>query len=96
MDSIDHPLEGGSKVCLKWSRSHDKDGHHLHIYGKNLYKASSPELRVYDLKLCMQHWELKFYKSGINDDLWLTLTYFTARSKLVTCEFEWKTLLQSN
>ena len=68
----------------------------ISIYGKNLYKASSPELRVYDLKLCMQHRGLKFYKSGINDDLRLTLTYFTARSKLVTCEFEWETLLQSN
>ena len=46
----------------------------ISIYGKNLYKASSPELGVYDLKIDMQHWGLKFYKSGINDDLWLTLT----------------------
>ena len=58
----------------------------ISIYGKNLYKASSPELGVYDLKIGMQHWGLKFYKSGINDDLCLTLTYFTAWLKLV---FEW-------
>ena len=42
------------------------------------------------MKLGMQHWGLKFYKSGINDDLRLTLTYFTAWSKLDTCEFEWE------
>ena len=62
----------------------------ISIYGKNLFKASSPELGVYDLKIGMQHWGLEFYKSGINDDLCLTLTYFTAWLKLVTCEFEWK------
>ena len=60
------------------------------IYVKNLYNASSPELGVYDLKIGMQHWGLKFYKSGINYDLCLTLTYFTAWLKLVTCEFEWE------
>ena len=62
----------------------------ISIYGKNLYKASSPELGVYDLKIDMHHWELKFYIAGINDDLWLTLTYFMAWLKLVTCEFEWE------
>ena len=41
----------------------------ISIYGKNLYKASSPEPGVYDLKIGMQHWGLKFYKSGLNDDL---------------------------
>ena len=42
------------------------------------------------MKLGMQHWGLKLYKTGINDDLRLTLTYFTAWSKLDTCEFEWE------
>ena len=50
----------------------------ISISGKKLYKASSPELGVYDLKIGMQHLGLKFNKAGINDDLWLTLTYFTA------------------
>ena len=32
------------------------------------------------MKLGMQHWGLKLYKSGINDDIRLTLTYLTAWS----------------
>ena len=63
----------------------------ISIYGKKkLYKASSPELGVYDLKIGMQHLGLNFYKACINDDLWLTWTYFTAKLKLVTCELEWE------
>ena len=62
----------------------------ISIYGKNIYKGSSPELGVHDLKIGMHHWGLKFYKAGINDDLWLTLTYFTACLKWVNCEFEWE------
>ena len=45
---------------------------------------------VYYLKLGMQHLRLKLYKAGIDDDLRLTFTYFTAWSKLITCEFEWE------
>ena len=66
------------------------------IYGKNLYKSSPPEAVVYDFKLGMQYWGLKLYEAGINYDLWLILTYFTAWSKLVACIFEWETLLQSD
>ena len=36
------------------------------------------------LKLGMYKWGLKLYKVNINDDPGLTLTYFTARSNLVT------------
>ena len=68
----------------------------ISIYVKNLYKASSQKFGVYDLKIGMHHWGLKFYKAGINDELWLTLTYFMAWLKLVTCEFEWKKMKQSN
>ena len=39
------------------------------------------------LKLGMQHRGLKFYEVNINDDPGLTLTYFTARSNLVTKAF---------
>ena len=39
------------------------------------------------LKLGMQYRELKFYKVYINDNPWLTLTYFTARANLVTWAF---------
>ena len=40
------------------------------------------------LKLDLQHHGLKLYKVYINDDPELTLTYFTARSNLVTYTFE--------
>ena len=86
---IEHPLEGGTKVCIN-GQGHMTRMAAIHIYGKNLYKASSPEPGVYDLTLGMQHWGFKVYKAGINDDLRLTLTYFTAWSKLDTCEFEWE------
>ena len=36
-----------------------------------------------DLELGMDHQGLNVYKVYINDDAGLTLTYFTARSKLV-------------
>ena len=75
----EHPLEGGRKF-FKNGQGHMTKMAAISIYGKILYKASSPELGVYDLKLGMQHRGLKFYIPGINDDLWLTLTYFTAWS----------------
>ena len=42
------------------------------------------------LKLGMQYRELKFYKVYINNNPGLTLTYFTARSNLVTWVFLWE------
>ena len=41
------------------------------------------------LKHGMQHWALELYKVCINGDPGLTLTYFMARSNLVTYVFEW-------
>ena len=35
------------------------------------------------LKLGMEHQGLDVYEVYINDDLWLTLTYFNARSNLL-------------
>ena len=52
----------------------------ISIYGKNLYKASSPEPGVYNLKFGMQHLGTQVLKSDINDDLLLTVTHFTAWS----------------
>ena len=43
------------------------------------------------LKFSMQHWVLKYYQVYSNDDLGSTLTYFTARSKLVPYVFVWET-----
>ena len=48
------------------------------------------------LKHGMYHWGRKLYKVYIDDDPGLTLTYFVARSNLVTCTFEWGKLLQSH
>ena len=39
------------------------------------------------LKLGMQHWVLEYYQVCSNDDSELTLTYFTARSRLVPYAF---------
>ena len=86
---IEHPLEGGTKACIN-GQGHMTKMAAISLYGKNLYKASSPEPGVYDMKLGMQHWGLMLYKACINDDLRVTLTYFTAWSKLDTCEFEWE------
>ena len=43
-----------------------------------------------NLKLCMQHLGLKFYKVHINDDPVMTLTYFTTRSNLASYDFKWE------
>ena len=40
--------------------------------------------------LGMQHQVLKYYQGCSNDDPWLTLTYFTARSNLVPYAFVWE------
>ena len=47
-----------------------------------------------NMKLGMLHWGLKLYKVYINDDLGMTLTYFTARSNWFAYRFEWGNLLQ--
>ena len=44
------------------------------IYGKNPFKF------FISTKLGMKHRGLKYYNVFINYDLWMTLTYFTARS----------------
>ena len=51
------------------------------IYGKNLQNSSSPETTgLISTKLGMKHRGLEYYNVFINYDLWMTLTYFTARS----------------
>ena len=42
------------------------------------------------LNLGMHHWVLKYYQVCSNDDRWLTLTYFMARSNLVPYAFVWE------
>ena len=42
------------------------------------------------LKVGMQHWVLEYYLFFSNDDIGLTLTYFTVRSNLVSYAFVWE------
>ena len=63
---IEHPLEGGTKFCIN-GQDHMTKMATIPIYDKNLYKASSPEPGVCNLKLGMQHSGFKLYKAGIND-----------------------------
>ena len=42
------------------------------------------------LKVGMQHQVLEYYQVYSNDDPWLTLTYFKARSNLVPYAFLWE------
>ena len=46
------------------------------------------------MKLGMKHQGLEYYNVIINYDLWMTLTYFMARSTWVAHAFEWEKLLK--
>ena len=51
------------------------------IYGKNPSKFFfSGTTGLISTKLGKKHWGLEFYNVFINYDLWMTLTYFKARS----------------
>ena len=50
------------KVCIN-GQGHLTKMATIPIYDKNLYKASSPEPGLYDLKLGMQHLGRKLYKA---------------------------------
>ena len=65
------------------------------IYGKNHSKFFfSRTTGPISTKLCMKHWGLEYYNVFINYDLWMTLSYFTARSTEVAHAFEWGKLLK--
>ena len=42
------------------------------------------------LKVSIQHWGHEYFQVCSNDDLELTMTYFTARSNLVRYAFVWE------
>ena len=63
----------------------------MSIYSKNLKKIFfSGTKRSMTLKLGMQQWVLGYCQVCSNDDPGLILTYFTARSNLVTYAFVWE------
>ena len=77
---MEPPWEGGTKVCIN-GLGHMTKMAAIPIHTlKNFSRTRSPMI----LKLGMQYLELKFYKVYINNNAGLTLTYFTARSNLVT------------
>ena len=57
---------------------------------KTLKNFFSGTKRPMTLEVSMQHRILKYYQVSSNDDPWLTLTYFTARSNLVPYSFVWE------
>ena len=87
---IEAKFHVGNKGLFKWFRSHDQDGHHVHIWQKHEKFFCSGTERLMTLKVCMQHWVLKYYQVCSNDDPGLTLTSFMARSNLVPCAFVWE------
>ena len=60
------------------------------IYGKNPSIIFSGTGRPISTKLGMYHPGLQTIIVCSNDDPWVTLTYFTARSNLVTLFFLWE------
>ena len=65
------------------------------IFGKNPSKFFfSGTTGPISKKLGMKHRGLEYYNVFINYDLWMTLTYFTARSTYVAHAFEWGKLLK--
>ena len=81
---VEPPWEGGTKVCIN-GPGHMTKMAAMPIYGKNLKKSSPPE-RVgrFPPNLVCSIGGLLPIIVCINDDLGVTLTYFTARSNLVT------------
>ena len=69
---------------ISWSNDTPK-------YGKNASKIffSGTNGQIYS-KFGMFHWGLQPIIVCSYDDLWMTLTYFTARSILETKAFRWK------
>ena len=80
----------GERNVFKWSRSHDQDGRHAHMWLKHEKIFFSGTKRLMTMKVCMHHQVLKYYQIYSNDDPVLTLTYFTTRSNLVLYAFVWE------
>ena len=85
------PWDGGTKICSNGGPGHMTKMAAMPIYGKNLKKIfPSGTKRTITLKVVMQHRVLMNYQVCSNDDADLTLTYFMARSNLVTYAFVWE------
>ena len=83
---MEPPWEGGTKVYIN-GPGHMTKMAAMPIYGKNLKNLLLQNQKSYYLKTWHVASALKLYQVYINDDPGLTLTYFTARSNLVTKVF---------
>ena len=80
----------GTKVCSN-GPGHMTKMAAMPIYGKNLKKSFFFGTKTaMTLKLSMHHRVLEYYQVCSNDDPWLPMTYFTARSNLVPYAFVWE------
>ena len=73
-----------NEILFAASGSHDQDGRHAHIWQKPFKIFFSRTGGRISTKLGMQHLGLQPIIVCSNDDPRVTLTYFTARSNLVT------------
>ena len=85
---VEPPGGGGTKICSGCLDSMTKMAAMPYMV-KLLKIFLSGKIWPMTLKLDMQHKGLRLYQVCSNDDLWLTLTYFTARSNSVTWAFVW-------
>ena len=74
-----HLWEGGINVFIN-NPGHLTKMAAMPIYGKNPSKFVFSTNGPISAKLGMKHWGLEYYNVFINYDLWMTLTYFMARS----------------
>ena len=84
---MEPPLVGGTKVCSRHA-GHMTKMAAVPIYGKNPSKIFSGTSGPISTKLGMKHWGLLPIIDCLNDDPGVYLTYFTARSNLVTSAFQ--------
>ena len=92
---VEPPWDGGTKVYIN-GPGHMTNMAARPIYGKNLKNPLLQNQKSYDLETWHVASGTQALQIYINDDPGLTLTYFTARSNLVTCAFEWGKLLKSH
>ena len=74
-----HLWEGGINVFIN-TPGHMTKMAAMPIYVKTPSKFISGTTGPISTKLGMKHRGLEYYNKFINYDLWMTLTYFTARS----------------
>ena len=86
---MEPPWDGGTKVCSN-GPGHMTKMAAMPIYSKNLKNLLLWNQKAYDLETWYAALGAQVLPSCSNDDPWLTLTYFTARSNLVPYAFVWE------